>query len=503
MSKLDDEIRVDAEELLELVVAVFERCGMSQADATLLADSLVDADLCGTHSHGVIRVPDYAEKLTVKGVNPTAKPEVVREGPSFVIVDGRNSMGQIGTALAMRKVIGKASQTGIAAGAIRGSNHCGAMAYFTCMALPHDMIGIATTNAIPTMAPMASFIRQSGFEPHRLALTHGHGDHILGAEPLAQGEVFAHALTPAEIEKQIPGWAAHWKVDEAEARTRVIQPTITYQDELRMDLGDLHAWMFPTPGHSPDGVSIYIEEHRLLFAGDSVVTGIVAAIGAGNSEVLERSLCKLATLEIDILVPGHGEVLFGAAQVKDWIRWEASSLASVREAVREVLSAGIPAEDTVRRRRHHDRAFDDGRGIPNNRTTKLRGEVSQSAGRLCDLRGQRATPSDAGVVYSMERGQRRSAGGAYLSEQRSLGLCTGDRGFRRLRVRRHRRSDIGTQRTEELGHRAGRIRVGQKRRDHQSAGAIRRVVTRRITNKSNSWLHNTVILLSITRKKSR
>ena len=60
---------------LELVVAVFERCGMSQADAALLADSLVDADLCGTHSHGVIRVPEYVEKLTVQGVNPTAKPE--------------------------------------------------------------------------------------------------------------------------------------------------------------------------------------------------------------------------------------------------------------------------------------------------------------------------------------------------------------------------------------------------------------------------------------------
>lgn len=175
-------------------------------------------------------------------------------------------------------------------------------------------------------AAMASFIRQNGFEPHRLALTHGHGDHILGTGPLAQGEVFAHALTPAEIEKQIPGWAAHWEVDEAEARARVIQPTITYQDERRMDLGGLHASMFPTPGYSPDGVSIYIEEHRLLFAGDSVVTG------------------------------------------------------------------------------------------------------------------------------------------------------------------------IGAQRTEELGHRASGIRVGQKRRDHQPAGAIRGVVTGRIENKSNSRLYNAVIL---------
>ncbi len=173
MSKLDDEIRVNAEELLELVVAVFERCGMSQADAALLADSLVDADLCGTHSHGVIRVPEYAEKLTVKGVNPTAKPEVVREGPSFVIVDGRNSMGQLGAALAMRKVIDKAAKTGIAAGAIRGSNHCGAMAYFARMALPHDMLGIATTNALPTMAPWGGAERLLGINPIAISVPAG------------------------------------------------------------------------------------------------------------------------------------------------------------------------------------------------------------------------------------------------------------------------------------------------------------------------------------------
>lgn len=173
MSKLDDEIRVDAEELLELVATVFERCGMSQADAALLADSLVDADLCGTHSHGVLRVPEYVEKLTVKGVNPTAKPEVVGQGPSFVIVDGRNSMGQIGAALAMREVIGKAAQTGIAAGAIRGSNHCGAMAYFARMALPHDMIGIATTNALPTMAPWGGAERILGINPIAISVPAG------------------------------------------------------------------------------------------------------------------------------------------------------------------------------------------------------------------------------------------------------------------------------------------------------------------------------------------
>jgi cyclase len=196
-------------------------------------------------------------------------------------------------------------------------------------------------------AAMASFIRGHGFEPDRLALTHGHGDHILGAGPLASGDVYAHALTPIEIEKQIPRWAERWEVEEEEARRRVIRPTITYRDELRMDLGGVHVWMFPTPGHSPDGASVYVEEHRLLFAGDSVVTGIVAAIGAGNSEVLEASLYRLLEIDIDILVPGHGEALYGQDAVTDWLRWEAGYLAGVRDEVRGALDGGVAPEDVA------------------------------------------------------------------------------------------------------------------------------------------------------------
>ena len=107
---------------------------------------------------------------------------------------------------------------------------------------------------------MADFVRSKEFEPCRLVLTHGHGDHILGAEPLACGEVYAHALTPGVIRRQIPGWSERWDVCEEEAASRVIHPTVTFQNELRIDLGGRHVWMFPTPGHSEDGVSVYVEE---------------------------------------------------------------------------------------------------------------------------------------------------------------------------------------------------------------------------------------------------
>ena len=54
---------------------------MSRADAALLSDSLVDADLCGTHSHGVLRVPEYVEKLTTQGVRPDRQARSRWRGP--------------------------------------------------------------------------------------------------------------------------------------------------------------------------------------------------------------------------------------------------------------------------------------------------------------------------------------------------------------------------------------------------------------------------------------
>ena len=131
---MENERRVAAGALLDLVRAIFETCGMHDGDAHLLADSLVDADLSGVHSHGVLRVPEYVSKLTVDGVDPNGKPEVVKDNGACLVVDGGNSMGQIGTAFAMEQVIARARDIGIAAAGIRGSNHCGAVGYFARMA---------------------------------------------------------------------------------------------------------------------------------------------------------------------------------------------------------------------------------------------------------------------------------------------------------------------------------------------------------------------------------
>jgi LDH2 family malate/lactate/ureidoglycolate dehydrogenase len=133
----------------------------------------VDADLSGIHSHGVLRVPEYVKKLTTGGVNPTGRPSVVRDVGACLVVDGGNSMGQIGMDFATKRVIERAALHGIAAAGIRGSNHSGAMAYYARQAVAHGMIGIATTNALPTMAPWGGAERLLGINPLGIAIPAG------------------------------------------------------------------------------------------------------------------------------------------------------------------------------------------------------------------------------------------------------------------------------------------------------------------------------------------
>jgi LDH2 family malate/lactate/ureidoglycolate dehydrogenase len=168
--KSETDRRVSPERLKRVVGAIFERCGMSVDDAALLTETLVHSDLRGVHSHGVLRVPDYVKKPTREGVDPRGRPRIVSERGGAIVVDGGNAMGQIGGTFAMTRAIEKAREMGLAFAAVRGSNHCGAMDWYTLMAARAGMIGLAATNAIPTMAPWGGVEKIVGINPLSIAM---------------------------------------------------------------------------------------------------------------------------------------------------------------------------------------------------------------------------------------------------------------------------------------------------------------------------------------------
>jgi LDH2 family malate/lactate/ureidoglycolate dehydrogenase len=165
----EDERRIAPATLRAGVARIFEACGMSSHDADLLAGALSAADQRGIHSHGTLRVPDYVDKLTKGGVDPRAKPEVASRKGAAIVIDAKNAMGQIAADLAMRSAIDTARETGVAVAAVRNSNHCGAMDHWAALALPSGMIGLAATNALPTMAPWGGIDKIVGINPLAVA----------------------------------------------------------------------------------------------------------------------------------------------------------------------------------------------------------------------------------------------------------------------------------------------------------------------------------------------
>lgn len=156
--------RVDHRQLRSFVSRAFERLGVSKEDADIGANVLVQADLRGVDTHGVIRFNPHAwyVKWLTEG-SMTARPSlrVISESASTALLDGDRGMGMVIGHRAMEMAIGKARNSGIGMVAVRNSRHYGMSAYYSMMALPHDMIGIAMTNASRQVVP--TFGREARF----------------------------------------------------------------------------------------------------------------------------------------------------------------------------------------------------------------------------------------------------------------------------------------------------------------------------------------------------
>jgi L-2-hydroxycarboxylate dehydrogenase (NAD+) len=152
-------------DLLEFTTSVFTRIGCSSADAAMAAKVLLSADLRGVDSHGVARLSGYVRLWEAKRANTTPALKVIHETPSTAVVDGDGGLGLVVAPYAMQIAIDKAKNVGTGWVSVQNSNHFGIAGYHAMMALEHDMIGIAMTNASPLVAPTFSVERLLGTNP--------------------------------------------------------------------------------------------------------------------------------------------------------------------------------------------------------------------------------------------------------------------------------------------------------------------------------------------------
>jgi L-2-hydroxycarboxylate dehydrogenase (NAD+) len=153
MPAMSSDNRVPADRLAAFVVRAFSQAGVPAQDAEILAGLMVEADLRGSDTHGVIRLPLYIRRIRAGGINVKPNIRVVSERPSAALIDGDNAMGHLVMRRAAHLAIEKAKATGVGWVGARMSNHAGPAALYVTMPLEHDMIGlyfaVGSSNHLP------------------------------------------------------------------------------------------------------------------------------------------------------------------------------------------------------------------------------------------------------------------------------------------------------------------------------------------------------------------
>ncbi|MEO7729292.1 MAG: Ldh family oxidoreductase, partial [Burkholderiales bacterium] len=126
-------VRVDVEDLIDFATAVYTGAGVPEADAHLVADTLVQADAWGHQSHGVLRLGWYLDRIKNGVMKPVTQPEFVVDAGTVAVIDGHDGVGHVVTALATREAIKRAKVHGLGAVGVRMSNHFGTCMYYTRM----------------------------------------------------------------------------------------------------------------------------------------------------------------------------------------------------------------------------------------------------------------------------------------------------------------------------------------------------------------------------------
>ncbi len=259
-----DQVLVRAEAARSFCQQVFEEAGLPKEDAFLVADALIDADLRGVSTHGLVRFPIYVTRLRKGLVNAKPQMKVVRAKGATLVLDGDRGFGQVVGAEGIRRGVGLAAEHGVGLCAIRNGTHLGALAYISAMAVPHQMIGITMTITNPVIAPWGGVVPKLGNNPLAVAIPAGNRPPIIfdmACSQVARGNL----ILASKTKKTIP---PTWALDE---RGR---PT---EDP---DAG-LKGSLMPVGGHKGAGLALIVGILGGLLAG--------SPFGAGCGDIFDMT----------------------------------------------------------------------------------------------------------------------------------------------------------------------------------------------------------------------
>lgn len=161
-------MKINAAPLRGLVRAIFAAAGCHDDEATRIARYLVEANLVGHDSHGVIRVATYIDWLRAGKVKANLALKVVFENEAMAIVDGQFGFGQTMAEAAMKIGLLKVRRFGVAAVALRNPGHIGRVGDWAEQAVAASVISLHFVNTSGVgilVAPVGGIERRLSANP--------------------------------------------------------------------------------------------------------------------------------------------------------------------------------------------------------------------------------------------------------------------------------------------------------------------------------------------------
>ncbi len=304
--------RIDAEDLREFAASVYTDAGMPEDDALLVADTLVQADLWGHQSHGVLRLGWYLERIRNGVMNPVTSPEFEVDAGAVAVINGHDGVGQVLTDLARREAVRRAKTHGIAVVGVNTSNHFGTCMYYTRLGALDGCVMLLTSNGGPAMAPWGGSRKIIGTNPWSVAAPAGRYHPLLvdmANTGVARGKIYLAR------NKHLPiplGWAL----------TSTGEPTTDPQEAI-------DGIILPMAGHKGYAIALMVDMLSGVLTGSGFLTGVhspyrtaeksncghlMVAMNIAAFQPLEQFAARMEAFLEEIksvpLAQGHDEVFY-------------------------------------------------------------------------------------------------------------------------------------------------------------------------------------------------
>lgn len=203
-------VTISAATLKRQITEVYRAWGMPEGHVNTTVDLMVEADLRGIDSHGIGMLPQYEQYRRQGRLNVQPDIQIVKEGPTFVLIDADHGLGHPPAEMAMRAAIEKCEDCGVGFAVVRNSNHYGAAGVYSTMAMERGLIGISVTGT-SQRAVVPTFAREPMFSTNPIAFAAPAATHDPFSLDMATSTVAVGKLQIARrAGKPLPtGWAVN------------------------------------------------------------------------------------------------------------------------------------------------------------------------------------------------------------------------------------------------------------------------------------------------------